>query len=83
MQKALGILGDHNRVRMMIWIGGLLALATSLDSSLCGGLYTRGTMRMFPIWLPASDFTEPRAKPDEGMDVISLREAALNPIPVR
>ncbi|MGB9324122.1 MAG: hypothetical protein WCB77_26450, partial [Pseudolabrys sp.] len=49
----------HNRVRMMIWIGGLLALATSLDSSLCGGLYTRGTMRMFPIWLPASDFTEP------------------------
>jgi hypothetical protein len=34
-------------MRMMIWIVGLLALATSLDSSLYGGLYTRSTARMF------------------------------------
>ncbi|HEY7228878.1 MAG TPA: hypothetical protein VH558_00765 [Pseudolabrys sp.] len=33
-------------MRVMIWIVGLLALATSLDSSLYGGFYTRGTMRM-------------------------------------
>jgi hypothetical protein len=33
-------------MRMMIWIVGLLALATSLDSSLYGGLYTRGFVRM-------------------------------------
>jgi hypothetical protein len=32
---------------MMIWIVGLLALVTSLDSSLYWGLYTRGTLRMF------------------------------------
>jgi len=34
-------------MRMMIWIVGLLAIGTSLDSSLYGGLYTRGTLRMF------------------------------------
>jgi len=34
-------------MRKMIWIVGLLALATSLDSSLYGGRYTRGTMQMF------------------------------------
>ena len=45
--KTLGILRDHGRMRAMIWIVGLLALATSLDSSLYGGFYTRGTMRMF------------------------------------
>ena len=28
-------------MRMLIWIVGLLALATSLDSSLYGGAYTR------------------------------------------
>ncbi len=40
------ILRDHSQMRMMIWIVGLLALATSLDSSLYGGLYTRGFVRM-------------------------------------
>jgi hypothetical protein len=44
--KSLVILRDHDRMRVMIWIVGLLALATSLDSSLYGGFYTRGTMRM-------------------------------------
>ena len=34
-------------MRMMFWIVGLLALATSLDSSLYVGRYTRGTMQMF------------------------------------
>ena len=34
-------------MRMMIWIVGLMALVTSLNSSLYGGLYTRGTVRMF------------------------------------
>ena len=34
-------------MRMMIWMVGLLALATSLDSSLYGGLYTRATVQMF------------------------------------
>ena len=34
-------------MRMMIWIVGLLALATSLDASLYDGLYTRGTVHMF------------------------------------
>ena len=34
-------------MRMMIWIVGLLAVVTSLDSSLYGGLYARGTVRMF------------------------------------
>jgi hypothetical protein len=28
-------------MRMLIWIVGLLALATSLDSSIYGGAYTR------------------------------------------
>lgn len=45
--KALGILRDYTLMRMMVWIIGLLALATSLDSSLYGGRYTRGTMQMF------------------------------------
>jgi hypothetical protein len=31
---------------MMIWIVGVLALVSSLDSSLYGGLYTRGFFRM-------------------------------------
>ena len=43
----LGILRDHRDMRTMIWIVGLLALVTSLDLSLYGGLYTRGTVRMF------------------------------------
>ena len=34
-------------MRMMIWIVGLMALVTSLDSSLYGGLYTRDALRMF------------------------------------
>ena len=33
-------------MRMMIWIVGLLALATSLDSSLYNGLYSRAFARM-------------------------------------
>ena len=34
-------------MRMLIWIVGLVALAASLDSSLYGGLYTRGVVNMF------------------------------------
>ncbi|MGA9082455.1 MAG: hypothetical protein WB390_08355 [Pseudolabrys sp.] len=34
-------------MRMSIWIIGLLALASSLDSSLYGGFYTRAAMNMF------------------------------------
>jgi hypothetical protein len=33
----------------MIWIVGLLALATLLDSSLYDGRYTRGTVQMFSV----------------------------------
>jgi hypothetical protein len=33
-------------MRMLIWIVGLLALATSLDSSLYGGAYTRAFVAM-------------------------------------
>ena len=33
-------------MRMMIWIVGILALVSSLDSSLYGGFYTRGFVRM-------------------------------------
>jgi hypothetical protein len=33
-------------MRKLIWIVGLLALASSLDSSLYGGLYTRTFVRM-------------------------------------
>jgi hypothetical protein len=33
-------------MRMMIWIVGLMALATSLDSSLCNGFYSRTVARM-------------------------------------
>ena len=45
--EALGILRDHNPMRMMNWIVGFLALATLLDSSLYDGRYTRGTVQMF------------------------------------
>jgi hypothetical protein len=45
-KQTLRILRDLYQMRMMIWIVGLLALATSLDSSLYGGLYTRGFVRM-------------------------------------
>jgi hypothetical protein len=34
-------------MRMMIWVVGLMAIATSLDTSLYGGLYTRGAVQMF------------------------------------
>jgi hypothetical protein len=34
-------------MRTLIWIVGLLAIATSLDSSLYGGLYTRAAIQMF------------------------------------
>lgn len=47
IRNSLGILRDDCTMRMMIWIVGLLALVTSLDSSLYGGHFTRGTMRMF------------------------------------
>jgi hypothetical protein len=33
-------------MRMAIWIVGILALATSLDSSLYNGFYTKGITRM-------------------------------------
>ena len=33
-------------MRMLIWIVGLLSLATSLDSSLYGGAYTRAFVAM-------------------------------------
>ena len=33
-------------MRMMIWIVGILALVSSLDSSLYGGTYTRGFVQM-------------------------------------
>jgi hypothetical protein len=39
--KALKLLRDHHGVRMMFWIVGLLALATSLESSLYAGRYAR------------------------------------------
>ena len=50
-------------MRMMIWVVGLLALATSLDSSLYGGRYTRGTVQMFLPWLAASDSTRQTGLP--------------------
>ena len=33
-------------MRAVIWIVGLLALATSLDASLYNGFYSRGILRM-------------------------------------
>jgi len=44
--QRLGNLRDHFPMRMMIWIVGILALVSSLDSSLYGGFYTRGFVRM-------------------------------------
>ena len=68
----------------MVWIIGLPALIASLDSSHTMAVTGGAPCGCFLLWPPASDFTEPaHAKPNEGMDVISLREAALNPIPVR
>jgi hypothetical protein len=38
---------DLYPMRMWIWIVGLLALASSLDSSLYNGFYTRAAANMF------------------------------------
>jgi len=45
--ERLTLLRDHDWMRTLIWIVGLLAIATSLDSSLYGGLYTRAAIQMF------------------------------------
>jgi len=43
----LGILRDHCAMRKIVLLVGVLALASSLDSSLYGGFYTRGIVQMF------------------------------------
>ena len=43
----LRISRDTFRMRAAIWIIGLVALGTSLDSSLYGGVYTRAVVSMF------------------------------------
>lgn len=43
----LGILRDHCAMRKIVLLVGVLALASSLDSSLYGGFYTRGIAQMF------------------------------------
>jgi hypothetical protein len=47
VHQRLGLLRDYHQMRAMIWMVGLLALATSLDSSLYNGFYTRNIVRMF------------------------------------
>ena len=61
---------------MMFWIVGLLALATSLDSSLYAGRYTRGTMQMFSDMATGFGFLIGRpSNQSNGTGVGFMREA--------
>jgi hypothetical protein len=44
--RVLGIVRNPLSMRTLLWTVALVALATSLDSSLYGGFYTQGLSRM-------------------------------------